>query len=204
MAKRTRKVAAKPRWQQWTAAEARRVLKAWRASRLPLATFARKRGLCPERVRWWRQRLGDGHAPGQEPLRLVPAVVTGLRPSTASTVVTVRAPGDVVVEIADVGAVSPAWVRRSSAGSRGRRHDALAAGGEGLRGDGPLQPAEVVRRPFERGTRGAGEGRAVRARLRLPEQTEDAGEAPPVDARRIHGPAQAIGAWHVQFHGQRG
>ena len=109
MAKRARKVAGKPRWRQWTAAEARRVLKAWRASGLPLATFARKRGLCAERVRWWRQRLGDGHAPREELLKLVPAVVTGLPPSTANTALTVRA-GDVVVEIADVSAVPPAWV----------------------------------------------------------------------------------------------
>jgi hypothetical protein len=98
MAKRTKKAAGKPRWRQWTAAEARRVLKAWRASGLPLATFARRRGLCAERVRWWRQRLGDGHDPVEERLKLVPAIVT------------VRAPGDVVVEIADVGAVSPTWV----------------------------------------------------------------------------------------------
>jgi hypothetical protein len=110
MAKRTKKAAGKPRWRQWTAAEARRVLKAWRASGLPLATFARRRGLCAERVRWWRQRLGDGHDPVEERLKLVPAIVTGLPSSTAAAAVTVRAPGDVVVEIADVGAVSPTWV----------------------------------------------------------------------------------------------
>jgi hypothetical protein len=46
MAKRTRKAVGKPRWRQWTTGEARRVMKAWRASGLPLATFARKRGLC--------------------------------------------------------------------------------------------------------------------------------------------------------------
>ena len=109
MAKRARKAAGKPRWRQWTAAEARRVLKAWRASGLRLATFARKRGLCAERVRWWRQRLGDGPAPGEELLKLVPAVVTGLLPSTANPALTVRA-GDVEVEIADVSAVPPAWV----------------------------------------------------------------------------------------------
>ena len=68
MAKRSRRAAGKPRWRQWTAAEARRVLDAWRASGLPLATFARKRGLCAERVRWWRQRLGDGQAHREGPL----------------------------------------------------------------------------------------------------------------------------------------
>ncbi len=109
MAKRARKAAGKSRWREWTAAEARRVLKAWRASGLPLATFARKRGLCAERVRWWRQRLDDGHAPGEELLKLVPAVVAGLPPSKANTALTVRA-GEVVVEIANVSAVPPAWV----------------------------------------------------------------------------------------------
>ena len=111
MAKRTRQVAGrKPRWRQWTAAEAGRVLKAWRASGLPLATFARRRGLCAERVRWWRRRLDDGHAPLEELPRLVPAVVTGVAPSVLTAAITVRAGGDVVVEIADVGAVPPAWV----------------------------------------------------------------------------------------------
>jgi hypothetical protein len=116
MAKRTRKAAGKPRWRQWTAEDAQQVLKAWRASGLPLETFARKRKLCAERVRWWRRRLGDGHAPVEEPLRLVPAIVTGLPSSTATTAVTVRARGDVVVEIADVSAVPPAWVSTLVAG----------------------------------------------------------------------------------------
>jgi hypothetical protein len=60
-------------------------------------------------VRWWHKRLGDGHASGEE-LGFVPAVVTGLPISTATTAVTVRAHGDVVVEIADVSAVPAAWV----------------------------------------------------------------------------------------------
>jgi hypothetical protein len=110
MASRARKAAGKRRWQQWTAAEARRVLKAWRASGLSLAAFARKRGLCAERVRWWHKRLADGRGHGEEIVRLVPAVVTGLPPQSATTAVTVRAHGDVVVEIADVNAVPPAWV----------------------------------------------------------------------------------------------
>jgi hypothetical protein len=113
MGKRKRKPARKPRWRQWTAEEARRVVEAWRASGLPLATFARQRGLCAERVRWWRLRLGDWQrAPGEERQQLVPAVVTELAPEPAATAsaVTVRAPGDVVVEIADVGAVPASWL----------------------------------------------------------------------------------------------
>jgi hypothetical protein len=113
MGKRTRKPARTARWRQWTAEDARRVLEAWRASGLPLATFARRRGLCAERVRWWRLRLSDWQrAPGEERPQLAPAVVTGLPPvpAVAGSVVTVRAPGDVVVEIADVGAVPASWL----------------------------------------------------------------------------------------------
>jgi len=70
---------ARARWRQWTAEEARRALEAWRVSGLPLATFARRRGLCAERVRWWRLRVSDWQrAPGEERPQLAPAVVTGL------------------------------------------------------------------------------------------------------------------------------
>jgi hypothetical protein len=114
MGKRTRRPARKSGWQQWTADEGRQVVEAWRASGLPLATFARQRGLCAERVRWWRQRLGEWKGtPGEDRPRLVPAVVTEIVPAPVAgtaAVVTVRAAGDVVVEIADVGAVPASWL----------------------------------------------------------------------------------------------
>jgi hypothetical protein len=110
MGERTRKPARRSGWRQWKADEARRVVEAWRASGLPLATFARKRGLCAERVRWWRQRLGGWSSPSEEAQRFIPATVTGFAPTTAGAVVTVRAPGEVVVEVADVGAVPAEWL----------------------------------------------------------------------------------------------
>jgi hypothetical protein len=114
MGKRTRKPARKSGWQQWTADEGREVVEAWRASGLPLATFARQRGLSAERVRWWRQRLGEWKgASGEDRPLLVPAVVMEPRPASAggtAAAVTVRAAGDVVVEIADVSAVPPSWL----------------------------------------------------------------------------------------------
>jgi hypothetical protein len=71
MGKRTRRPARRVGWQQWTADEGRQVVEAWRASGLPLATFARQRGLCAERVRWWRQRLGEWKGtPGEDRTRL--------------------------------------------------------------------------------------------------------------------------------------
>ncbi len=81
MGERTKKPARRSGWRQWKADEARRVVEAWRASGLPLATFARKRGLCAERIRWWRQRLGDWSPPSEEAPRLIPATVTGSPPT---------------------------------------------------------------------------------------------------------------------------
>lgn len=63
--------------------EAWQVLEEWRASGLPLATFARRRGLCAERVRWWRQRLGEWKgASGEDRPRLVPVVVMDPTPAS--------------------------------------------------------------------------------------------------------------------------
>jgi hypothetical protein len=109
MGERTKKPARRSGWRQWKVDEARRVVEAWRASGLPLATFARKRGLCAERVRWWRKRLGDWSPPSEAP-RLIPATVTGFPPTATGVVLTIRAPGEVVVEVADVGAVPAAWL----------------------------------------------------------------------------------------------
>lgn len=102
-------------WKQWTPAEARRALAAWRKSGLPLATFARERGIGAEKLRWWRNRL-DGTVsvaaakpPPRKP-RLVPAVVTAPLLSLNTAAVAIRVPGGPVLEIADVRAVPPEWV----------------------------------------------------------------------------------------------
>ena len=103
------------RWKQWKPEHARAVLADWRASGLPLGTFAGQRGVRPERLTWWQERLGewDAPSPGAGEARLVPAVVTSARvmPMAAQgPVVTVRLPGAVSLEVADPEAVSPAWV----------------------------------------------------------------------------------------------
>lgn len=112
MGTRTKGPARKSGWRQWKAGEARKVLEAWNRSGLPLATFARRRGLSAERVRWWRHRIGEWRGAGEERAQLVPVVVT--EPASdqagASGLVRVHAPGGVVVEIADAGAVSPSWL----------------------------------------------------------------------------------------------
>jgi hypothetical protein len=45
---------------QWTEVEARSVLGAWRKSGLGLEAFARSRGLVPQRLYWWKKKLGFG------------------------------------------------------------------------------------------------------------------------------------------------
>jgi hypothetical protein len=42
---------------RWSEHEARGVLSAWRKSGLPLDTFAKQRGLVPQRIRHWRKKL---------------------------------------------------------------------------------------------------------------------------------------------------
>lgn len=99
----------------WTAAEAKRELAAWKASGLPLATFARRRGLNGSRLAWWKTRLGDwcgNLSPARAPA-FIPAVVRELVEAatpSATAPVTVRVPGGVAVEVADPASVSPAWL----------------------------------------------------------------------------------------------
>jgi len=108
----TRRTGTKNRWKQWKPAQARRALAGWRASGLPLARYARRRGVSARRLSWWRDRLGewsDG-APGGGGARLVPAIVTSAPVVAPAVAVTVRLPGEVTLEVSDVAAVSAEWV----------------------------------------------------------------------------------------------
>jgi hypothetical protein len=95
----------RPRSDQWTEEDARRILGEWTASGLPLYPFARTRGITPQRLAWWRDRLTKGSA---GPVLLAPARVTA-GPVVLSTSggVVVRLPGGVTLELGDV---SPGWV----------------------------------------------------------------------------------------------
>ncbi|HEY3819903.1 MAG TPA: hypothetical protein VGL81_22215 [Polyangiaceae bacterium] len=42
---------------QWTEVEARGVLEAWKRSGLSVEKYARSRGLVPQRLHWWKQKL---------------------------------------------------------------------------------------------------------------------------------------------------
>ncbi len=65
---------------QWSEHEARAVLGAWKKSGLPLETFAKARGLVPQRLRWWRQKLDS--RPATHPVALLPVQVTGPAPAS--------------------------------------------------------------------------------------------------------------------------
>jgi hypothetical protein len=106
------------RWRQWSPEEAKEVLAAWRASGLPLGTFARQQGQSAERLRWWKKRLGEWNeeARGGEKSALVPVVVSapasaeGVTAAAPPAAVVVRVPGGAVVEVAQPGAVEPEWL----------------------------------------------------------------------------------------------
>jgi transposase-like protein len=53
------------RGRRWTAAEAERVLAAWRESEQSMSAFARQRGFDPQRLGWWKKRLAEWNAEGR-------------------------------------------------------------------------------------------------------------------------------------------
>lgn len=102
-------------WKQWTKAEARQVLATWRKSGLPLATFARGRGVSAERLRWWRKRLSEPAAAKRKrkatTVRLVPATVNVPLVDLGGADVSIRFPvTGPVVDIPNVRRVPAAWV----------------------------------------------------------------------------------------------
>jgi len=47
----------------WSEAEGQAVLEAWEASGLSVAEFARRHGLGPQRLRWWKKRRAEEAGP---------------------------------------------------------------------------------------------------------------------------------------------
>jgi transposase-like protein len=81
----------------WTPEGARSMLDEAERSGESLAAFARRHGVGPARLYWWKKRLASEGPAATATLSLVPAVVT--REATVALVI--RLPGDVVLEIAD-------------------------------------------------------------------------------------------------------
>lgn len=89
---------------RWTEAYARRVLDDWERTGGTLEAFARSRGVVPQRIAWWRNRLRDRPA-APTTLTFVPATVVGGDPADAAAVI--RLPHGIVIELAGA---SPSWV----------------------------------------------------------------------------------------------
>jgi hypothetical protein len=97
----------------WSASDAREAIEEWERSGESMAVFARRHGLAPSRLYWWKHRLQNGSTTATEVgAQLVPMV---LRPTGASFVGhtqdgVVVTDGMVRIEIGDVHAVAPEWV----------------------------------------------------------------------------------------------
>lgn len=100
---------------RWTEREGRQALAAWKESGLSGGAFARRHGLNPQRLFWWRKQLGDWTAAEAKKKRTISTSIVSLIPAevrtgTTSAAMALRLPGGVVVEFADVSAVSPSWI----------------------------------------------------------------------------------------------
>ena len=99
---------------RWTEREGRQALAAWKDSGLSASAFARQHGLNSQRLLWWRKQLGGwetGKAIEQSGSSTVSLIRAEVRESTTTAAgMALRLPGGVVVEFADVNAVSPTWV----------------------------------------------------------------------------------------------
>src|SRR5277367_6499633 len=100
----------------WTEAEGRQVIEAWEASGESVAAFARSAGLVPQRVYWWRGRLGAGGAKAGAPASrevslsaFVPVTVRATPASTPGAAVTVCTREGLRIEVAEIDATSAAW-----------------------------------------------------------------------------------------------
>jgi transposase-like protein len=103
----------------WTEAEGRRVVTAWEASGVSVASFARLSGLVADKVYRWRARLGPsdkaatsvahGVAEMSVPAFL-PVTVRAAPSSRTSAAVTVCIREELRVEVVELDATSAAWV----------------------------------------------------------------------------------------------
>src|SRR5689334_22339752 len=84
---------------QWSEHEARGVLTAWRRSGQSLERFAKERGLVPQRIRWWKNKL-EGKTvalAGSQSVALLPVEVTqGVQPKRGEPVAVYLRTGHVV------------------------------------------------------------------------------------------------------------
>jgi hypothetical protein len=109
---------------RWSEAQGRGFVRRWRRSGQSMAAFARAEGVDPQRLRYWRERVGAESAsserrqrqrssvqkrkvPQASKSRLIPGVVVGLG---AGAAVTVHLGRGVVVEAQAASELEPTWL----------------------------------------------------------------------------------------------
>ena len=104
---------------RWSEEEGGFVVEAWKASGDAVPTFARRAGLTPQRVYWWKERLGRGGEAAPCALAVPSAsafVPVTVRAETAvplerrGAAVTVVVSSALRIEVAELDATSAAWV----------------------------------------------------------------------------------------------
>ena len=109
----SRRELARVQARRWTAQVAERVLAAQEASGETVTGFARQQGLSPQRLLWWRSRLGEWRegAGSRDAPGLVPAVVAMDRPASGDEGPQVKLRmGALTVEVVNASAVPPGWL----------------------------------------------------------------------------------------------
>lgn len=103
---------------RWSEEEGRLVIEAWEASGESVPVFARRVGLFPQRVYWWKERLGRTDAASATTSTaltstFVPMTVRGEGAAplgAARAAVTVVVSPEVRIEVTELDATSAAWV----------------------------------------------------------------------------------------------
>jgi hypothetical protein len=118
----------KLRASRWRAAEAERVLAAWRASGKTVSAFARSHRVDPQRLYWWKKQQQEWKGERASEPTMVPAVLAIGHPgvnrsleTSAAPQVTLRVGVELVVEVREAGAVAPDWLSALVQGLGGRR-----------------------------------------------------------------------------------
>ena len=111
---RTTKALAELRGRQrWSEEQGRGVVEAWEARGESIPTFARRAGLVPQRVYWWKERLGHGRGRASAvpaAPAFVPMTVRSAPVALVNAAVTVIASDGLRIEVAELDATSAAWV----------------------------------------------------------------------------------------------
>lgn len=96
---------------KWTKLDGERLVAAWQESGLSITEFARRHGVHPQRVQWWKRRIvGVTNATkvGEpQSARFVPVIARRSADSPPAAIVRV---GDVVIEVHEPSVVAPGWV----------------------------------------------------------------------------------------------